>query len=87
MPGQAQSQLSTKDIGGQPDHQDDYFLDVKDAVVCFLQGGQTKDALVSKQQKQEKINKSRIYLDSKSSFNQVFTDKHLSEVRKVGVTL
>ncbi len=81
------AQLSAKEISGRASHQDDYCSDVKDAVVCFLQGGQTTNALVAKQKKQERLIKGRIYLDSMSSFNQVFTDKHLSEVSKVGVTL
>ncbi len=87
MPGQAHAQLFAKEIGRRQAHQDDYCSDVKDAIVCFLQGGQTTDALVAEQQKQEKLNEGRIYLDSMSSFNQVFITKHLSDVKKVGVTL
>ncbi len=86
-PGQAHAQLSAKEIDGRQAHQDDYCSDIKDAVICFLQGGQTTDSLVAEQQKQEKLNKGCIYLESISSFNQIFTTKHLSEVKKVGVTL
>ncbi len=86
-PGQAHAQLSAKKIGGRQAHQDDYCSNVEDAVVCFPQGGQTTDALVAEQQKRERLNKGRIYLDSVSSFNQVFSAKHLTEVKKVGVSL
>ncbi len=87
MPGQAHAQLSAKEIGGWQAHQEDYCSDVEGAIVCFLQGGQTTDALIAKQQKQERLNKGRIYLDFMSSFNQVLRAKHLTEVKKVGVTL
>ncbi len=55
-PGQAHAQMFAKEIGSKQAHQDNYFFDVEDAVFCFLQGGQTTDALIAAQQTREKLN-------------------------------
>ena len=43
--------------------------------------------LVNEQQKRERLNNTYLYLDSLSSFHQMYSGEYLDDVRKVGVTL
>ena len=74
-------QVSAKDVEAEQWHQDDY-LDA----LAFIQASEGHDAV--QQHKQHKTLKpTYLYLDSMSSFYQVFSDKYLEEVKEVGVTL
>ena len=79
--GQMHLQVDEHDIDGQVYHQDDF----EDGLAC-IQAEENNDR-VKKQQRRETLKPSYLYLDSMSSFNQMFEDKHLLDVKEVGVTL
>ncbi len=74
-------QVSAQDIERQVYHQDDF----EDGLACIQ--AKEDNAQVKQQQRRETLKPSYLYLDSMLSFNQMFVDKHLNDVKEVGVTL
>ena len=81
--GQAYMQVSVDDVKLQVFHQDDY--DFKGGLTYIQTEGSNKQA--KQQQQREMLKPSYLYLDLMSSFNQMFEDKHLSDVKEVSITL
>ncbi len=79
--GQAHMQVSAQDIKQQVYHQDNF----EDGLACIQAEEDNKQ--VQQQQRRKTLKQSYLYLDSMSSFNQMFVDRHLDDVKEVGVTL
>ncbi len=75
------TQVDKQDIERQVYHQDNF----EDGLACIQ--AKEDNAQVKEQQRRETLKPSYLYLDSMSSFNQMFVEKHLNDVKEVGVTL
>ncbi len=74
-------QVSIKDVKTEQWHQYNY-LDT----LAFIQASEGHNA-VQQHKQRETLKPTYLYLDSMSSFDQVFSDKYLEEVKQVGITL
>ena len=83
VPGQSHAQVTADEIESQVFHQDDY--EFEDGLACIQ--AVDNNSRVQQQKNRETLKPSYLYLDSMSSFNQMFEDKHLEDVQEVGVTL
>ena len=81
--GQAHAQVEVEEVEDREWHQDDE----EDGFVCVLQGEDELQDLGRKQVVRETLKSNYFYLDSMSSFNQMFERNYLGTVNKVGVTL
>ncbi len=71
-----------KDTKQKVYHQDNF----KDGLACIQ--AEENNKWVKQQQQRETLKPSYLYLDLMSSFDQIcFVDKHLEDVKEVGVTL
>ena len=76
--GQAHIQVSVEDVN---EHQDDYIV-----ALAFIQANNKYNAIEQHKQR-ETLKPTYLYLDSISSFYQVFSNKYLEKVKEMGVTL
>ena len=79
--GQAHIHVNKQDIERQVYHQDNF----EDGLACIQ--AEDDNERVKQQQRRKTLKPSYLYLDSMSSFNQMFEDKHLVDVKEVGVML
>ncbi len=76
------TQVFKADIKRQVYHQDDF----KDGLTC-IQAEEDNGRVNQQLQLRKTLKPSYLYFDSMSSFNQMFKDKHLIDVKEVGVAL